>query len=218
MKTNFYSLAALGAFAGAANALTMQTRLTTSTTQAGALPSLQANADEVTISGMSAGAHNSCHMMILLSDTIKGAGCTKGGAFMSEYAEFRRPETTRESLSAEALDMIAELEADGKIDPTSNFVDQSDPRAVILLSADDDGSVPDKNVWGIFDIYEGLGMIGTDGADGQNLKHVQTGSTGHRFEDTYPQTMLSFLYDTLGYDEIQPSVDSASLGTYAEFD
>ena len=119
---------------------------------------------------------------------------------MSEYAEFRRPETTRESLSAEALDVIAELEADGKIDPTSNFVDQSDPRAVILLSADDDGSVPDKNVWGIFDIYEGLGMIGADGVDGQNLKHVQTGSTGHRFEDTYPQTMLSFLYDTLGYD------------------
>ena len=172
MKTNFYSFVALGALAGVTNALTMQTGLATSTTEASALPNLQANGDQVTISGMSAGAHNSCHMMILLSDTIKGAGCAKGGAFMSAYSEFRLPATTRESLSTRALAVIDELEEDGDIDPISNFEDPSDPRAVILISADDDGSVPDKNVWGIFDIYSALGMNGEDGSEGQNLKHV----------------------------------------------
>ena len=99
----------------------MEAGLATKTTEASALPSLQANADQVTISGMSSGAHNSCHMMILMSDTIKGAGCAKGGAFMSGFDEFKLTETTRESLSSRAQGFIEELEEDGKIDPTSNF-------------------------------------------------------------------------------------------------
>ena len=55
----------------------------------GALTYLGADPDSVTMSGQSAGAHFSCHMMIVLSGTIKGAGCSKGGAFMSKYADLR---------------------------------------------------------------------------------------------------------------------------------
>ena len=98
---------------------------------------------------MSAGAHFSCLLMTVMSDTIKGAGCTKGGAFMSGYNEFRLPTTTRESLKKEAIETINALNASNEIDPISNF--EEGERAVILLSAEDDRSVPDKNVWGIFD-------------------------------------------------------------------
>ena len=111
---------------------------------------------------MSAGAHMSCHLMIVMSNTFKGAGCTKGGAFMSKYANFRDASTTRESLSAAAM---ATIDAAGStIDPTSNFTDGS--RAVIVLSASNDGSVPDKNQWGIYDIFTELGMNGVDGSPG----------------------------------------------------
>ena len=119
MKTNFYNFVGLGALAGLTNAVYMKTGRPT--TQADPLPNLQANADQITISGQSSGAHNSCHMMILMSDTIKGAGCSKGGAFMSGFDEFTMAETTRQSLSTRAQGFIEELELEGKIDPTSNF-------------------------------------------------------------------------------------------------
>ena len=99
---------------------------------------------------MSAGAHFSCHLMIVMSDTFKGAGCAKGGAFMSRYAEFRDASTTRDTLKAEAMDTIDK--AGDRIDPVSNFEDGE--RAVIVVSASDDRSVPDKNQWGIYDIFD----------------------------------------------------------------
>ena len=68
---------------------------------------------------MSAGAHFSCHLMIVMSDTFKGAGCAKGGAFMSRYAEFRDASTTRDTLKKEAMDTIDK--AGDRIDPVSNF-------------------------------------------------------------------------------------------------
>jgi len=100
--------------------------------------------------------------MIVMSNTFKGAGCTKGGAFMSEYANFRHADTTRESLKEAAMEVIDS--AGSSIDPRSNFTDGS--RAVIVLSASNDGSVPDKNQWGIYDIFTELGMNGVDGSQG----------------------------------------------------
>ena len=45
------------------------------------LPNLFANRDEITVSGQSAGGHYSCHLMLSMSDTWKGAGCSKGSGF-----------------------------------------------------------------------------------------------------------------------------------------
>ena len=49
----------------------------------GSLVYLGADPDSVTMSGQSAGGHFSCHMMIVMSDAVKGVGCSKGGSFMS---------------------------------------------------------------------------------------------------------------------------------------
>ena len=49
------------------------------------------------------------------------------------------------------------------------------------------------------------GLNSAEGA-GQNLKHVETGRTGHNFLDTFPEIMLSFIYDTLGYTPIVSGV------------
>ena len=138
---------------------------------------------------------------------------------MSRYAEFRDASTTRDTLRAEAMATINS--AGSSIDSTSNFEDGS--RAVIVVSASDDRSVPDKNQWGIYDIFSELGMDGDDSSTTQNLKHVQTGATGHRFENTYPELMIGFLYDTLGYDSIVEGQDvrqdrDEALGTFTQFD
>ena len=122
---------------------------------------------------------------------------------MSRYAEFRDASTTRDTLKEEAMTTIDK--AGSSIDPVSNFEDGE--RAVIVVSASDDRSVPDKNQWGIYDIFDELGLDGDDTSSTQNLKHVQTGATGHRFEDTYPELMIDFLYDTLGYDSIVEGQD-----------
>ena len=79
---------------------------------------------------------------------------------MSKYANFRDASTTRESLKEAAMDTIEA--AGSSMDPMSNFTDGS--RAVIVLSASNDGSVPDKNQWGIYDIFTELGMNGVDGS------------------------------------------------------
>ena len=189
--------------------------------EADSLPTLFANADQITISGFSSGAHNSCHQMIVMSNTIKGAGCVKGGAFMWGYSEFRDDTTTVESIKERSIPVIHDLNDQEKIDPISNFTDEK--RAVILMSASDDGSVPAKNVEGIFEIYSELGLNGSDDTDGQNLKYIDTGATGHKFYEDYPETILSFLYDVLEYTPIVPATSSTSddsegvLGTYSEF-
>ena len=90
--------------------------------------------------------------MILMSDTIKGAGCTKGGAFMSGYSEFRDEENKDADFFADrALDYIDDLEIAGRIDSTANF--ETGERAVIVLSGEDDRSVPPHNIEAIFKTY-----------------------------------------------------------------
>ena len=189
--------------------------------EADPLPTLFANADQITVSGFSSGAHNSCHQMIVMSNTIKGAGCAKGGAFMWGYSEFSEESTTVESIKERSIPIIHDLNDEEKIDPISNFTDEK--RAVILLSASDDRSVPAKNVEGIFEIYSELGLNGSDDTEGQNLKLIDTGDSGHTFLEDYPETILSFLYGVLEYTPIVPATSSTSddsegvLGTYSEF-
>ena len=55
----------------------------TQPTHIGSLPDLKANPDTITVSGHSAGGHFSCMLQIILSETVKGAGCSKGGPFYS---------------------------------------------------------------------------------------------------------------------------------------
>ena len=106
MQTTFKSIVTLGALAAFAESIEMTSSLAEMTIS-DSLPGLKADPHSVTISGMSAGAHNSCHMMILMSDTIKGAGCTKGGAFMSGYSEFRDEDNKDADFFANrALDWI----------------------------------------------------------------------------------------------------------------
>ena len=105
MQTTFKSIVTLGALAAFAESIEMSSSLFEATIS-DSLPALDADPDSVTISGMSAGAHNSCHLMILMSDTIKGAGCTKGGAFMWGYSEFRSDTTTPETILERSMPII----------------------------------------------------------------------------------------------------------------
>ena len=118
------------------------------------------------------------------------------------------------------MPIIRELDRQKKIDSIENF---EKDRAVIVLSGENDASVPAVNVEGIFEIYSELGLNGDEKSDGQNLKHVNTGQTGHDFSDTYPETMLSFIYNKLGYTEIVHATSSTDndrdgvLGTFTQF-
>lgn len=109
-------------------------------TQAESLLNLNADANTVTLSGFSAGGHFSCHMMTVLSGTIKGAGCAKGAAFTSEFGDFRNGDLP-ETISARAIDIIDALAATGDIDPLSNLANN----AVIIMSGADDPVVPATN-------------------------------------------------------------------------
>ena len=135
--------------------------------------------------------------------------------------EFTDDDTTPESIKARSMPHIYDLDSEGKIDPISNFVDEK--RAVVLQTASNDATVPAKNVRGIFKIFAELGLNGQDGTEGQNLKLIDTGDSGHKFLEEYPETMLSFLYDTLGYTPIVSATSSTSddedgvLGTFTEF-
>ena len=87
--------------------------------------------NSVTVSGHQEGATFACSLQIILSDTIKGAGCIKGAAFAFDPDNLADGETA-DDIADEALDLIDTIEAD--IDPLENLQD----RAVFILSADDD--------------------------------------------------------------------------------
>jgi poly(3-hydroxybutyrate) depolymerase len=53
---------------------------------------LNADPDSVTVSGYSAGGSFANHLLIVMSDTVKGAGICKGGAFVSSFGDWREPE------------------------------------------------------------------------------------------------------------------------------
>ena len=52
---------------------------------------LNADPDSITVSGHSAGGHYSQHLLIVMSDTIKGAGISKGAAFTAAFKDFKDP-------------------------------------------------------------------------------------------------------------------------------
>ena len=53
---------------------------------------LNADSDSITVSGYSAGGSFANHLLIVMSDTVKGAGICKGGAFVSWYGDWREPD------------------------------------------------------------------------------------------------------------------------------
>jgi hypothetical protein len=93
------------------------------------------------MSGHSAGGQFSCHMMTVLSGTIKGAGCSKSASFMTRPRDWKNAEPTAETMSAISITNIDALNAAGDIDPISNL----ENRAVIILSGADDPGLPPKN-------------------------------------------------------------------------
>ena len=166
----------------------------------GVLTYLGADPDSVTMSGHSSGGHCSCHMMIVMSDTLKGVACSKGGSFMSNYANFRNGDTAEE-VSEIAINNINDLNSKGQIDPITNLKD----RAVYLISGEDDKSVPAKNI----DAIERIMKNFTTG----HLYHNNTGKTGHNFERHFPAMMLKFIYENLGYtNEFISNMDTPVAG------
>ena len=82
----FTSTGLLNALAiGLTNAAVAQALAVYQESTAEALKNLNADPNTVTVSGSSAGAWASCHMMIVMSGTFKGAGCSKGAPFMAKF-------------------------------------------------------------------------------------------------------------------------------------
>ena len=79
---------------------------------------------------------------MLISNTIKGAGCSKGGPFMASFNDFRDPaRMPAKYFSDIAIENIEELAAANEIDPISNLPD----RAVYIISGSKDPTVPPHN-------------------------------------------------------------------------
>ena len=173
-----------------------------------------ADPNKVTVSGQSAGGQFSCTIAIILSDTIKGAGCSKGGAFGSSYGDFRTPTIEAQHFVDAAIADITALEAAGQIDPTSNLAN----RAVYILSGDDDASVPPHNQEAIEGVYKELGT-------GFLERTVDAGS-GHGFSQGSAHEMLEFILSSHGWatsletDENRNDVNwrSGAYGTISTFD
>ena len=66
--------------------------------------------NSVTVSGHQEGATFACSLQIILSDTIKGAGCIKGAAFAFDPDNLADGETA-DDIADEALDLIDTIEA-----------------------------------------------------------------------------------------------------------
>jgi len=94
------------------------------------------------MSGHSAGGHFSCHMQVVHSETIKGAGCSKGGPFMWGYGGFRNEDQYNASvMSNYSIEQIDHLNSNSTIDPVENLAN----RSVYLSSGSNDRSVPPHN-------------------------------------------------------------------------
>lgn len=78
-----------------------------------------------------------------MSDLIKGAVVGKGGAFTSDYGNFRNTSVWPASrFVEEAVAKIDAMQLEGdKIDDINNLKD----RAVYIFSGEKDGSVPPHN-------------------------------------------------------------------------
>ena len=127
---------------------------------------LNADPDAVTISGASAGAFFACNMQIILSDTIKGAGCSAGAAIGWGPGQFKKEGITAEMMSQRSIELIDELESAGHIDPVSNLAD----RAVYLWSGKKDTIVPPHNQEAMRQVFEHYGT--------ENL-HFELANRGH---------------------------------------
>ena len=189
---------------------------------ADALPNLFANRDEVTISGHSAGGHYSCHLMLTMSDTWKGAGCVKGGAFdLGIWTDLKADEITDHIL--EQLDELV-TEDPNQIDSLDNLSSEnvgSARRAIYVISGVNDHVVHPKYQKGTVDALVELGMNKTKDDDEQNLG-ISKKRDGHAFKRFYSGEILNFLWDKLDYGELERPGhkwwEDDSPGSFAAFD
>ena len=125
------------------------------------------------------------------SDTWKGAGCSKGWGFDYRFKQVRNltPEVVTKSISD-----LKELDNDGLIDPLSNL--SSGNRAAYIISGKNDKVVPKENQKAAYDIMLAVGLP-------EEYIGINEYKNGHKFDDDYPQEILSFLWSSLGYGEIK---------------
>ena len=81
----------------------------------------------------------------------------------------------------------------GRIDPLSNF---ASGRAVHIISGENDPTTPPENQDALKEIFLELGMP-------SEKVILSRDSSKHGFKDTYPQEMLTFLWEELDYGELQ---------------
>lgn len=93
------------------------------TTEANALPYLNANPDTITMSGHSAGCFMSQQMSIIHSETIKGVGLFTCWPYGTKD-DFKNSVTPLDMVAASTA-AIEKAEADGKIEPTANIASQA---------------------------------------------------------------------------------------------
>ena len=73
------------------------------------------------------------------SDTWKGAGCSKSGAFDMNLQDFKR---LTDEMVEDSINELKDLNDLGVIDPHSNY---ATGRAVYIISGDNDPTVPPEN-------------------------------------------------------------------------
>ena len=114
------------------------------------LENFNADPNTVTVSGYSAGGQFSCHLMTVMSETIKGAGCSKGGAFTIG----KDTDMSKDQIKNAAIKEINELALADHIDPVVNLEDN----AVMIISGSNDPVVPAKNQEAVKLIFENYSM------------------------------------------------------------
>jgi hypothetical protein len=96
---------------------------------------------------MSAGGQFSCHLLLTLSDTFKGAGCAKGSAFGQWFGTVLE-DLTPDEISERAIAELNGLNSQQLIDPLDNLSSEASEtidRAVIIISGQNDPTIPARN-------------------------------------------------------------------------
>ena len=124
-----------------------------------------------------------------MSDTFKGVGHMKGGAFLAPYSQMKdQTEWPMEYHIERAVDAIEELNDAEEIDDISNLAE----RAAFFVSGSNDVSVPPHNQEAARLTLEHFGMTMTDSI---------TRADGHGWHKDNAWLTIEHLYTSLGYVE-----------------
>ena len=172
---------------------------------------MSADPNSVTVSGHSAGCFMADEMMMVHSESIKGAGLFQ----CWPYGVLSRPDLVNENSSAElqaevSIGQIAEAEAAGKIDPTSNLANNS----VYIFTGGEDDITPAPMQEAMNTVYEHYGVT--------NLHHVVDPNVDHWFESEVMLPGLKQMFVDLGYandtNDFNELAADTSNGIWSDFD